>query len=253
MSERGISNILGYTLMFGIIITATIGVSVIASDQLVTVRDGEQLSNAERGFLIIDRNIDEIQTGRAAVRSGAIDLNNGQLGFTSDSDSAIRVRVFDSGPGSDDEYDERIPMRALVYELGDSSVGYEGGAVFRADNGNSVMKQEPRFLCTDDTALVSVVTLQGDTGRSLGSGTVSIRTAEDVSRLRFPVNESGPDSTDGQSTVSVDVGDTQFTESWVRNLERSEWSRVGSSTEFRCADVDTYYVRQSVVDLRLVQ
>ena len=50
--------------------------------------------------------------------------------------------------------------------------------------------------------------------------------------------------------MNVDVGDTQFSDAWVQYLEDSEWERVSpSSNSFRCEDVESYYVRQSVVDV----
>jgi hypothetical protein len=248
MNGRAVSNLLGYTLMFGIILTATVTVSVIAVDQLETVRENEQLNNAERGFFLVGQNINEIQDNRAAVRSGELDLNDGNIGISSGSN--IRIQIDDvSGPT--DDYEETLPMRALVYGLEDSRVAYESSAIFRGDNDNVVTQQGPNFVCTDDTAIVSVVTLQGRTGRQLGSGTVGVRATERTSRLRFPQNQRGTNSMQGESTVTIDVGGAQFTDGWVRSLEEDDngWERVGSTTQFQCENVDTYYVRQTVVDI----
>lgn len=245
MSERAVSNVLGYSLMFSIIIVATITVSVIAFGQLETVRNAEQLSNAERGLFVLDQNIDEIQTSRAAVRSGEIDLHNGKIGLTGAADSAISVRV----DSPQDNYDERIPVGALVYRLDDSEIAIEGGGVFRSDGGNAVVQQEPSFLCTGDTAIVSVVTLRGDTSRALGSGTISVRIEKNVSQIRFPRNRTGRNSVEGSSSVTVDVSQTKYTQGWVQSLDAdSNWKQTAPET-YACENVDTYYVRRTVVDI----
>lgn len=251
MTERAVSNLLGYTLMFGIILTATVTVSVIAVDQLETVREGEQLNNAERGFFLVGQNINEIQDNRAAVRSGELDLNDGNIGISTAADSAIRVEIEDV-TGSDVDYEETLPMRALVYGLEDSTVAYESGAIFRRDNDNVVTQQGPNLVCTDDTAIVSIVTLQGRTSRALGSGTVAVRATENTSRLRFPRNRTGVNSTEDTATVRIDVTEAQFADGWRRSLQQDDgWQQVGSSSSntFECQDVDTYYVRQTVIDI----
>lgn len=244
MTDRAISNILGYTFMFAIILTSVLAISVVAVGELGEIRENEQLNNAERGLYLVGQNVDEIAGNRAVTRTGEIELNGGSVGITESGTSNIRVEV----SGSNDDFDETIPMRALRYDLGESTIAYESGAIIRRDRTGMVMQDEPSFTCTGDRAVVSIVTLYGDTDRQLGSGTVSIRVSENESLLRFPHNRSGPNSTDGTSTVTVTTT-SEFADSWSRHLNaQSDWVDTGPN-EFECQNVETYYVRQTVVNV----
>jgi len=258
--DRGVSQMVGFILIFGILITSVGIVSTVGFDQLDAIRDHEQDRNAERAVDLLGQNFDEIQQGQTTVRAGEFDLNDGSLGTLPASDSAIIASVESSGtPGAD--YEERIPLNALVYEFDDTRLAYEGGAVLRQDQGGTILLDSPSFACTDNRALVSVVTVDTESQRQIGDGTVTTRLQKNVSSIRFPLNRTGENSTEGTATVSVEI-DSEFEQGWSRHLdENTEWEPVGGmpTNEFVCdagpsgADVDEYRVVQTRINLTYVR
>jgi hypothetical protein len=241
--------------MFAVIMSTVALVSVVGVAQIENFRETQELSNAERSTLLVKSNIDEIQEGRTVSRSGEIDLDRGRMDVVSGSGSQIRVQVENTttGPGHLSVYDETLAMGSLRYRLGDTAVGYEGGAVFRSDGQtDAVMQATPSFVCVDDRALLSVVTLEQDRNRQVGNGIVSLTVERNATTVEFPTNSSGANSTEGRANVTVDVVDSPFQAGWERYFDEQQgWHATGSG-EFVCAGqsgngVDTYSIVQTRV------
>lgn len=250
MNDRAVTPSLGFILMFAVIISTAVLVSVVGIGQIENFRDAQEVNNAERSIQLVKSNVDEIREGRAVARSGEIDLDRGRMDVISGSGSQIRIRVENTTTGPDhlSVYDETVEMGSLRYRLGDTAVGYEGGAVFRGDERTgAVMQANPSFACTDDRALLSVVTLEQDRDRQLGAGIVTLRVERNTTTVEFPTNRSGTNSTVGRANVSVEVVDSPFQAGWERYFaEQPGWQATGSG-EFVCAGpsdngVDSYRI-----------
>ena len=251
MNDRAISESLGFVFVFSIIVLSLGLVSTVGFSQIEEVRNDQQLENAERSFQIVAQNIEELQTGQSVARGGELDLNRGRIRITPSTDSQLRISVTDT-TGSVDDYEDTYELSGLEYQLGETTVGYEGGAVFRRDRGGTAVVGPPTLVCTDERALVSLVTVDGPEGRQLGGGTVSITVERENATVTFPVNRTGGNSTDGRANVSVEVVDSQFSAGWTQYLEsREEWHSDGS--RFVCDGngngVQTYHVVRIYVDV----
>lgn len=257
--DRGVSQTVGFVLIFGILITSVGIVSTIGFDQLDTIRQNEQDRNAQRGMDLLAQNFEEIHQGQTTVRSGEFEITQGSLGTLPESQSAIRVLVSDTS-GPQDDYEERIPLNALVYSFDDTAIAYEGGAVVRRDQGGAILHQQPSFVCTEKQALVSVVTIDTDGQRQVGEGSVTTRLRKNESTIRFPMNRTGENSTQGRANVTIEI-DSEFDEAWARHLdEDTEWDSVGSlaNNKFACEGpsgngVGTYRVVQTRINLSYVR
>jgi hypothetical protein len=257
VNDRAVTPSLGFILMFAVIISTAVLVSVVGIEQIDNFRDAQEVNNAERSIQLVKSNVDEIQQGRAVARSGEIDLDRGRMDVVSGSGSRIRIRVENTTTGPDhlSVYDETVNMGGLRYQLGDTTVGYEGGAVFRADGRtDAVMQANPSLVCTDDRALLSVVTLEQDRDRQLGAGIVTLTVERNTTTVEFPTNRSGTNSTVGRANVSVDVVDSPFQAGWERYFaEQPGWQATGSGG-FVCAGpsgngVDTYRIVRTHVNV----
>jgi hypothetical protein len=257
VSDRGISQSLGFVLMFAVIVASVGTVTVFGYGQLQEIREGEQLRNAERSLQLVGGNVGEIQDGRTVARTGELDLDRGRLSLVPGSESQLRIRVTGtSGPAT--VYDEILDVGAIRYRYEDTTVGYEGGAVFRSDGaGMAVVESAPPFVCTDDRAVLPVVTVEGDRDRQLSGGTVTVSVSSNGSAIEFPHNRSGPDSTDGRANVSVEVVESPFASGWDRYFESREgWRKDGDA--YVCAGtgangVSSYQVVRTRVVVRFVR
>lgn len=248
-ASRGVSDIVGYILMVAVILvgiglTATVGVDAIDQARL-----NQQTEGVERGMELLDGQVDDLQQSHAAVRSSELAVGRGQLSVNaSGARSAITVNV--SGTG---DSPTRYPMGALAYRIEDATVAFEGGAVFhRSRRGNPIASAEPTLRCTDNGALVSIVTLQGQAmNRSYGGGAATVVLRNHENNVLFPVNRTGPESQGTATGVNVTIL-SSYASAWNRTIgDTGAWERKSdpSGPSFHCPEAATVYVRQTVVNV----
>lgn len=249
--NRAVTDMVGYVLMVGVILvgvglTATVGVDHLQNAQL-----NQNTRSIERGMLLLEDGLDEVQSSQASSRSSAISLAGGSLSVNgSDAPSSVLVNV--SGTG---DSPTRYRMGAIRYELEDTTVAYESGGVFLdSERGSPITKGDPTFICDDERAVVSIVTLQGTAAnRSYAGGEADVVVRENASRVRFPINRSGADSQAQATGVNVTV-DSAYASAWRDYLlsDGQEWVEQagGPNLQFRCEpSTGLVYVRQTVVDV----
>ncbi len=235
-------------ILVGVGLTATVGIDHLESAQL-----SQNARGIEQSMELLEDDIDEIQSARAAVRTTSLSLNSGGLTIAAGSSpSTVTVNV--SGTG---DSPTTYTMGAIAYEFDGGVAAYEGGGVFlRTRGGNAIPRAEPTFICGNDRAVVSIVTLQGPaTGGSYSGSVVRLRATENRSELRFPENRSGPGSLDTSTGVNVTI-DSRFESGWNRYMLGSDqaWQTDASTPwNYRCepsgGGTMPVYVRQTVVNM----
>jgi hypothetical protein len=204
--RRGVSQLIGFVLVFAIVVTM-VGVTYAAGvGSLGALRNAEQANNAERGFQSLSHNVDDIVYGDATRRVTSIKLGGGTLRY---GDSVrMNLTVVEENASYEASY------RPLVYESenGERFV-YSGGMVSRGrDSGYAVIRPPP-FRVGTDTVVPYLVTRStgSSTGSVSGRTTVAIRTSLG-GRQEFARH------TDGPYTVRFNVT-TSRTAIWHRTLE----------------------------------
>lgn len=245
MNDRAISELIGFVLIFSIIVTGATLALTVGESGLDEIRTFEQQENAERAFVLLGQNFAELEHSRSESVSGTIDLNDGQVWY--ENESSVDVTV-ENATGETREF--TLPMGSVVYEVDGATVRYESGLVVRADGDNGVEKSAPRFSCRDGGSFLSVVTLNGDDASQFGSGTVQISARSSGSSLAYPHNRSGPwDATDA-AAVTIDV-DSPRAAVWERHLDENGWSETATDGEYECGTTgsDSVYVRQTTANV----
>ena len=252
-SNRAVSHAVGFVLVFSIIIASVGIVTTAGYDQLNEFRIDEQQQNAERAMTLLQQNAGEIQRGMSVRRSGEIDLIQGSLATIGTSTSRIQVNITDrTGPEVD--FEGEYALSGARYRVGDTEIALEGGALLRSDPSGTSMAKSPPIRCTDDRALVSVVTFRNRSFNQVSGGTVTVQFAENRSVVRFPRNRTGVNSTEGRADVTVRIH-SGFQNGWERYLssDASGFEPTGVDGEFECKNVDRYTVVQSTIDLAFVR
>jgi len=238
--RRAVSNLVGFLLIFAIIISSVGAISTFGYDALLDLRESEQLNNADRAFEILRANLDEIARGDAPRRTGQIDLNDGSLRVRND--TTIDVTVAGTGET------ETLAVRTLQYRVDETTIVYQSGMTARRQDGGTVLRKEPRFACTDDVAIVSVVELT-DPDRQITSGTVGVVGQLNRSTVLFPNNRTGEESHSDPDADAVTVSvDSPYAGGWDAFFEDSDndWTETGTNT-YECTGVDRVVVRLTVV------
>lgn len=179
MNDRAVSEILGFTLIFALILSAVALVSVIGFADLDDTRQFEQSNNAERAFDVLADNMDDVLLRGAPSRATEIKLTNAQL-YTGDQ-VTINISANDSTRGLANLNNSVYTYQPIVYEgEGNTQIIYSNGAVFRDQRDGGRVVRDPPFVIEQDRLHMPIAKTQTRTGsaQSIGGTTIRLRAIE---------------------------------------------------------------------------
>jgi hypothetical protein len=255
MGDRAVSEVLGFILVFSLIVTTTSFVYVSGISELEDRRDVERVDNAERAFDVLADNLEDIYKQDAPSRATEIKLADAQIALGQE--TVVRVTVTNLDSSNPKRERSTNDLRPIVYSSAESSVIYENGAVFRRDGSSAVMKRKPALVSTgehagDETAVVSLVETRKAGAVSVGGTTTTLIQAEQVDT----VTTAYVDPADQYSVkLSISTSPERASE-WQEYLEKStggtaDCSSVGSGNACIEFNVDRLYVTQWWIDVEL--
>jgi len=157
-SARGLSDVIGFVLVFGLVVAAVAVVSVGGFQVLEDARDSQQVTNAEQAFDVLDGNVEDLAVRGAPRRSTEILLSEAELTFG----DPVRFNVT---AGGTNYYATNVTP--LVYRTdGGAELVYVNGAVLRQYGDDAYLANEPRVSAGDRTFVPFVVTSARSSGAS---------------------------------------------------------------------------------------
>lgn len=212
MNDRAVSDIVGYVLVFSLIV-ATVGVVTTVGFSTLDDRQGaERVNNVERAFDVFAANVEDVYRDGAPSRATEMRLAGGTLRFG----EAVTVTIADA---NDTNTNVTVSSRPLVYEDGGTEIVYSGGAVIRSERAAAVMIRDPPFYAGDDTAVFPLV----ETFRSSGPRTVSTEGTVRVTSTSRSVSTDIPDELAEAEAYEL-VVESPRADAWARHLESREWT-----------------------------
>jgi FlaG/FlaF family flagellin (archaellin) len=254
--DRAVSSVISFVLAFSFIIISVGLVYSVGFGALTEFQDDQQVTGATITMESLANSFEEIQNGGGPVRTSEIRLADGSIALTGG--AVMDVTVEDGGDdtlaitnttGDPEKKTPTFVTRALVYRYDDTSVTYEGGAVFnRQDNGGTAVLRAPPIRCGSDVAIVSVTSLELSRGASSvdSRNTVSVEAIRRSQRVVFPApNNTASDA----ASVTIEVKGSPNMGGWEnyfdeRAAENSALSATGSGYE---CDTNRVIVRHTVV------
>lgn len=214
--ERGVSDVVGYILVFALI-TASIGTVFAAGlGGLDDRRHAEQVNNVERAFDVLHDNLGDIHRNDAPSRATELRLAGGTLSFA-DSVS-VQAGVYENGSWVDPANTTNATIRPIRYESGSTSYVLEGGALFRIDRGGETVVRPPTMVHGPNrTSLVFLSTRAASQGAIGGQATARI-VAERAYRSHVRTLNA---SADANTTVRIEIT-TPHTAAWKRYFEETD-------------------------------
>lgn len=212
MSDRGVSEVLGFALVFALI-TMTIGI-VYASGipGLHEAQDAEKLNNVERAFDVLADNLEDLHRNGAPSRATEVKLSGGSI--NTGETVTFRIRAENSS-NSLDNATYVTNIEPIVYEDNDGkSILYVQGAILRSEPSGAVMLSEPNWLVGSNRTVIPQIRTFGDGGGIAGSGAVLIVTEGQLRSLQSPFEPNG--SSTANVTITVE---TSRTGPWQRFLQ----------------------------------
>ncbi|ELY98875.1 hypothetical protein C482_11378 [Natrialba chahannaoensis JCM 10990] len=205
--NRGVSEVIAFVLVFGIILSSVALLSMTGFQAMEDYQENEQLQNAERAMDALAENYNDVLQHSAieeryaelSLREGTVSTGSDGTELTitierSDGTSDIVKHDFDIGGDNTDSFS----LGEFAYTTGSDTIAYDGGAVVRESEYGSAVVRQPHLKCSDDRAIISLVTIDTDE-RSIQSSdglgfTMSVenRTAElydeDIEDVRITVD-----------------------------------------------------------------
>lgn len=227
--DRGVSEVIGFVLVFSLILGTISMVYVGGFSALSDTRDGERVTNAERAMDVLADNFQQLGRGEAPRRGTEIKLADAQL--TLDERYSVEVNV------SGTPYTSR--GRPITYHSGTGTrISYEHGAIIRVDDdGGAVMLREPDFLISDERTVVRHIQLRGGLLSQGGSQTVLVRGDQNFRELRYPL--SGGDADVTAETVNITIQTApERSGAWRRYME--DHPNLADCTERDVSGVETH-------------
>lgn len=175
---RGISDVVGFVLVFGLVVTAVGVVTVGGFQVLDDARDSQQATNAEQALNVLDGNVEDLAVRGAPRRSTEILLSDAELTFG-------EPVTFNVTAGGTDHYATNVTP--LVYEVeGGAELVYVNGAVIRQYDQGAYLSNEPRMSGGDRTFVPFVITQASSGGVSATNPRrVLVRTVVDGRDVRI--------------------------------------------------------------------
>ena len=170
MPDRGQSELLGFALVFSIIIVAITLITTTGFAGLHGAQDHQQTVHIQSAYELFGTNVNHVTEQGVPSRSTEVKLGSGALHV----DDSLVVHL-DAG-----EIARTVEVGALIYESdGDTQIAYESGMAIRQDAGESVGFGTPA-TSTGEATVFRIVDLESSGSTAVGGTTTVLVRAEQV-------------------------------------------------------------------------
>ena len=209
--SRGVSDLIGFVLIFSLIVAVVGIVSLAGLTSLEGARDAQQTNNAERAMEVLSDNMADLTDRGAPSRATEVSLSDASMYMGDEMTVTVNDTQETLLPG------RVFKLSPIVYEDNNAKLVYVNGAVFRVErDGGVVLKSWDAVLDENRTMIPIINTVSATDGpQAIKSDTVLVR-ANTYQRLVPVSDESGI-----YDNVWVNVTSTR-SELWKRMLEAEE-------------------------------
>lgn len=245
--DRGVSDLVAFTLTFGVIVVSIGAVSVAGFGALNDIKSYKAADAAEQAMEGFADSVEDHRTRGVPRRTTSLQLGGDRI---SRFNSSLNISVNRTGSGWTNE---TINTGALVRETGDDTeIVYAGGSLFRVQRQGVTVVRTPTLRCGQNSVHTSLIEFQGSTYFSSETA-VQIDTTLNRNRLVYP-NVTGSRGARAQSVI-INVSNTEYTGGWERlfNTTLDEWQSIGDD-RYQCSPGPTNVtavVRVTAVEIDL--
>jgi len=203
MNKRGVSEVVGYLITFGIVV-AVVGVIYATGMPVVDeTQDKSAFQSMETSFATLQGNIKKVAFGQSPLRTMKFNLVKGSIGAN---DHAGNITV--NG--------QTFPFGNIEYTIGTRKVVYELGAVIESTPGGSIIISDPPIFNSSGEVFISVINVSGDF--SAGGGMAEMQIGGSDGLYNVTRDTHVYNSSDSVTIQDINVtGD--YSVAWTRYLE----------------------------------
>ena len=225
VSERAVSSVIGVVMILAITVAAITSIMVIGAVALQSTQDETDLSQMETAMAEMSSKVSQVALGDS--NSQAFDFGGQAKDSMQIDENAGNVSILVDG---NEIYSGSLGV--LTYEKDGSTVAFQGGGVWKSQNGNGgEMISPPEFHYQDATLTFPII--RTTAGESQASSSGSIVTGE--SNTIFP-NESYANPLDDQN-ATVEIS-SDYHRGWYQFFESRTTGEVDHYPEDQRVIVD---------------
>ncbi|TFH47168.1 MAG: hypothetical protein E4G94_00775 [ANME-2 cluster archaeon] len=191
-AENAQSEVIGYSLLLGVLVTAVGIIIVLAAPIIQESKNDAYLKNVEQGFTVLDSKISMVGLGNSPSQLVQIYTQAGDIVIDDDTYSRISV-IFYNGSDRYEVYNSS--MGTVEYTLGQDKIAYEGGGTFRKYPGddNVIMITPPEFHYNGETLTLPIIRINSNQSIG-GSGVVNLYfQSNNTPNVLFPNPDENPE------------------------------------------------------------
>lgn len=221
--SRGQLGPLGVVLILGIVVIGMVAIVMVGGQALAESRQQSELDRAETALLQLDSRASLVALGESDLQSLPLGTTGSGQWDVVEEAGHVTIIHHNYTNGSDQVIHDGS-LGALVYRNGEASVAYQGGGVWRSDDGEtSVMVSPPEFHYREETLVFPIFDINGDD--SVGGNTRATLTGTGVRTKSFPNPNQSYDNISrtfenpirgGSVTVLVQ---SEYYQAWARFFE----------------------------------
>lgn len=243
MSDRAVSDVVGYVLIFSTLIISVGLVGVLGTGALTDLSEHESDASAQRAMETLGTNFNDLQSGDVA-RASEVRLAGGTMSVTEG--PTVDVTVADD---RGDEWSDSYDLGALRYDGNRRDFVYANGVVVQRSEDHSRLLRDPAFLCSEERAVVSIVRIDAERRSVSKDGSITVHGRTEATALRYP-NASTSEATAATDVeVTVDSADDG---AWASYFEaHPHWAWDSGSNTAQCS-TETVFIRETSIDIQFL-
>lgn len=247
-TERGVSDILGFAVVFGIVVISISLLYTVGTTALTDIQHAHAMDNAERAFDIVDANVEDLYRNDAPGRATELQFAGGQLAVSGTTTvSVTNVTNIEGRPMA-----VVAVSTPLSYKSKEMALYHAGGAVIRKDRENAIIVNDPPFRFSEDRVVLSLIETSstGDSRSIGGTGSIHLSLRNRGSTIERIIDEP--------VTIEVSVTSPRYS-AWERYFKNRADNCQSASVEsnantdtvmFECT-TDAVHVRRTEISIRL--
>ncbi|WP_247005702.1 DUF7289 family protein [Halorientalis litorea] len=207
-NERGVSTVIGFVLVTGVIISGMAIMAILGGSQLGDIGEQYETKQTVNTMASFDSDASLVALGSSSVRQ----VNFGSGSGTRYVEPTTGRLTIVSVDGTNRTVIANTTLGEVRSEVGDTDIVYQGGGVWRHADGNTTMVSPPEFHYQAQTLTFPVVTVENQYAGSGSSLTIENNGTEQL----FP-NETLSNPVSG-ATIRVEVR-SRYHEGWARYFQ----------------------------------
>lgn len=232
--SRGISEVISYILLFGMIMIVVTTATTLGFTQISTQQHNEQVSSVENGFELLDSDIESMQRHGDPKEQTPLNIQTGSIGYAS---TQTTITIGERNADGFTDANTSLSTTPIIYRSEDREVVYEAGLVFSNDlEGNTLSRRSTNAVVGEDRATLPVVVVN-PTDMRTGFSPSGVIVVESTYITDTQTVADRTIRTDGDP-IWIEI-ESQQAAGWVTQLEKEGFTdidRSGNTVQAKFSD-----------------